>query len=128
MRVRSGDANRSAHGTAHPGQRLNQLALAVAVDTRDPDDLALGDFEVDAIERAPSVALDHQIFYFEQLLCLERVLAFERDRAGGTGRARTLRPRSELANHQCRQRVLSDLTAQRARHDAAATEHGDAVG
>ena len=58
-------ANYAANGTAHTGHCFNQFALAIAVNARDSDDLARRDLEVDAVERPPSVALDHQILYFE---------------------------------------------------------------
>ena len=81
-------ANQSGYGTAHAGYRLDQLALAVAVDAGDPDDLACRDRQTDTVERAPSVALDRQILYFEQAFRFDRVYFFDRARAAGSRRGR----------------------------------------
>ena len=45
------DLDRSADGGAHAGDRLDELALSVALDAGDTEDLARADIEVEARHR-----------------------------------------------------------------------------
>ena len=65
----AGDAKVAARDRAQPGQRLDELGLAVAVDARDADDLAGAHVERDAAHRLELAVVEHvQVLDLEQRL------------------------------------------------------------
>ena len=110
------DDNRPVRGVPEAGDRVHELALAVAVDPREPDDLASAHLEADPTHRLEAAFVeDVQILDREQRLRrLPRAL---------------LDPEQHLAaDHQAREALLGRALLRDGLDRLAAPKHGDAVG
>ena len=103
------------HG-AHAGERLDQLALAIAVDARDADDLAGAD-----VQREPPHGVEAAIVAHPQVAHREHRLARMR-------RAALDVEQHVAPDHQLRQTALARPLAIERRDLLAAPEHRDAIG
>ena len=99
-----------------PGQRLQQLRLAVAGDARDPHDLALPQREADALDAFDAQAvLDHEIARLEH--------------RGARPPRRLLDPQAHLApDHQLGELLRRRPGGRKRRDDLSLPHHGDDVG
>ncbi len=111
--ARSRDLDRPARDRQEPRDRARELALPVAIDPRDADDLARANHEANSFEpdRIHVAQLEHGL----------RVIARRRD---------ALRWRKIRADHRARDRAgIERRLARRERRDGLAlAQHGDVVG
>ena len=107
---------RPAWGDAHAGQRLDQLALPVAVDARDADDLAGADVHREPAHRVQAAIVAHpQVPHREHRLAGMRGAALDVEQ-------------HVAPDHQLGQAALARALAVDRRDLLAAPEHRDAVG